>query len=131
VSSRALRRLLWLAALVALPVPLVGVGVALVPPLSALELGALSLAFTVVEHAHGIGGLVAGLFLAQALSWAAALWLAAALLARALALLPPFVRTRAAMFLVVLGLSLGVMQPIYRTPYSSRAAHSTLLGVYW
>ncbi len=34
------------------------------------------------------------------------------------------------MFVIAVGLSIAVMQPIYRTPYSSRALHSTLLGVY-
>jgi hypothetical protein len=131
VSPRALRWLLWLAALVALPLPLAGLGSARVPPLHQLELGALALAFTASERAQGVGPLIAALFIGQALAWALALWVAAALAARLLSPLPPLFRTRAAMFLVALGLSIGVMQPIYRTPYSAHAARSTLLGVYW
>ena len=130
MSPRAMHWLLWLAALAALPLPLVGLGSARVPPLHQLELGALALAFTWLEHAQGVGPLIATLFIGQALAWALALWLAAALLARALSPLPPLSRTRAAMFVVAVGVSVAVMQPIYRTPYSAHAMRSNLLGVY-
>lgn len=131
MSPRAMRRLFWLAALAALPVPIVGLGSGRVPPLHHLELGALALAFTLLERAQGVGPLLSALFLGQALAWALALWLAAALAARLLSGLPPLTRTRAALFLVVLGFALALAQPIYRTPYSAHAARSTLLGVYW
>ena len=131
MSPRALRWLLWIAALVALPVPSVGLGAGRMPPLHQLELGALALAFTVLERAQGVGPLIAAVFITQALAWALALWLAAALTARLLSPLPALFRTRATLFVVALGLSLAVMQPIYRTPYSAHAARSNLLGVYW
>ena len=83
-----MRWLLFGAALVALPVPSVGLGSGLMPPLHQLELGALALAFTVLERAQGVGPLIAALFSAQALAWALALWLAAALSARLLRLSP-------------------------------------------
>jgi hypothetical protein len=130
MSPRAIRRLLWLAALAALPVPLVGMSEALVPPLHQLELGALALAFTLAERAQGVGPLVSALFLGQGLLWALILFAGAALAARALVRVPPFARTRLVLFVVVLGLALAAAQPIYRTPYSSRSAESTLLGVY-
>lgn len=130
MSRRAIRWWLWLAALAAAPVPLFGIGSARVPPLHHLELGLLALAFTLAERAQGVGPLLAGIFLGQALAWALALWLAAALLARGLSRLPPLLRTRATLILVVLGLALAVAQPIYHTPYSAHAARSTLLGVY-
>jgi hypothetical protein len=104
VSPRAMRWLFWLAA--------------------------LALAFTLLERAQGVGPLLAGLFLGQALAWALVLFLAAGLAAKLLSGLPPLVRTRASVFLVVLGLALAVAQPIYRTPYSAHAARSTLIGVY-
>src|SRR5688572_18550092 len=106
-------------------------GDALVPPLHQLELGALALAFTLAERAQGIGPLVSGLFLGQGLLWSVLLFGAAALLARALARLPAFARTRLTLLLVVLGVTLAAAQPIYRTPYSSRSAESSLLEVYW
>jgi hypothetical protein len=125
-----MRWLLWLAALVAMPVPSIGLGAGRMPPLHQLELGGLALAFTLLERAQGVGPLIAALFLGQALAWALALWLAAALAARLLSRLPPLLRTRAALFLVVLGVALALMQPIYRTPYSAHAARSNLLDVY-
>jgi hypothetical protein len=131
MSRRALRWLLWLAALVALPVPLFGMSEATVPPLHQLELGALALVFTAAERAQGIGPLVSALFLVQGLLWALALFAAAALVARGVARLPPFTRTRLVLLVVVLGLALAAAQPVYRTPYSSRSAESSLLGVYW
>lgn len=130
MSPRAARWWLWLAALAALPVPIFGVGSGRVPPLHHLELGALALAFTVAERAQGMGPLLAAIFLGQALAWALVLWLAAGLAARLLSRLPPLARTRATLFLVVLGLALAAAQPIYRTPYSAHAARSTLVDVY-
>jgi hypothetical protein len=131
VSPRALRWLLWLAALAALPLPLLGASEATVPALHQLQLGALALAFTLLERAQGMGPLIAALFLGQGLLWAALLFAAAALAARLLARLPPFARTRLTVLIVALGLALAAAQPIYRTPYSSRSAESSLLGVYW
>ena len=131
MSARTIRRLLWLAALAALPAPLLGMGEALVPPLHQLELGALALAFTLAERAQGMGPLVSALFLGQGLLWALLLFGAAALAARALVRLPPFARTRLVLLAVALGLALAAAQPVYRTPYSSRSAESSLLGVYW
>jgi hypothetical protein len=130
MSERVLRRWLWVAALLAAPLPMLGLASASVPPLHQLQLGALALAFSVAERAQGVGPLLALLFLGQAVVHAALLWLASALAARALCQLPPLLRTRVALFGVVLGLALAIAQPIYRTPYSSRAAHSSLLNVY-
>jgi hypothetical protein len=130
VSPRAVRWWLFLAAVAVLPIPFFGIGTGLVPPLHQLELGALALAFTLLERAHGMGPLIAALFLGQALGWALVLWLAAALAARLLARLPPLTRTRATLFLVVLGVALAVAQPLYHTPYPARSARSSLLELY-
>jgi hypothetical protein len=111
-------------------VPLFGIGSGRVPPLHHLELGALAVAFTLVERAQGMGPLLAAIFLGQGLAWALAFWLAAGLAARLLSRLPPLARKRATLFLVVLGLALASVQPIYRTPYSAHAARSTLLDIY-
>ena len=116
MSERALRRWLWMAALVAAPLPMFGLASGSVPPLHQLQLGALALAFSIAERAQGVGPLLAALFLGQAFAYAAVLWLASALAARALSQLPPLLRTRAAFSLVALGLALAAFQPIYRTP---------------
>ena len=130
MSPRTMRWLLWLAALAALPLPIVGIGSGRVPALHHLELGVLSLAFTLLERAQGVGPLLSALFLGQALVFALALWLAAGLVARQLSGQPPLARTRATLFRIELGLALALASPIYRTPYSAHAARSTLVGVY-
>lgn len=131
MSQRAVRRLLFLAALFVVPLPILAFGPGLVPAAHQLELGLLALAFGAVESAQGVTLLLAASFLVPGLVYALLLWLAAWAVARVLALLPPHTRTRAALLLVMLGLGLAVAQPIYETPFSSRSARSSLLGVYW
>jgi hypothetical protein len=131
VSPRAVRRLLFVAAVFAVPLPIVALGPGRVPAAHQLELGLLALAFGAVESAQGVTLVLAAALLAQALVHAAGLWLAAWLLARALAKLPSTTRTRATLLLVMLGLAFALAEPIYVTPFSSRSARSSLLGVYW
>jgi hypothetical protein len=131
VSPRAVRRLLWIAAVFALPLPILAFGPGLVPAAHQLELGLLALAFGVVESMQGVTLALAAAFLVPGLVYAAGLWLAAWLLARALAKLPSTTRTRAALLLVMLGVAFALAEPIYVTPFSSRSARSSLLGVYW
>ena len=131
MSPRAVRWLLFLAALVAVPLPILAFGPGLVPAAHQLELGLLALAFGAVESTQGVTLLLAAAFLVPGLVYAALLWLAASLLARALAKLPAPTRTRAALLLVLLGIGLAAAEPIYETPFSSRSSRSSLLGVYW
>ena len=131
MSPRALRRLLWVAAVFAAPLPILVFGPGLVPAAHQLELGLLALAFGVVESAQGVTLALAAAFLVPGLVYAALLWLAAWLLAHALAKLPSTTRTRAALLLVMLGIAFALAEPIYVTPFSSRSARSSLLGVYW
>lgn len=131
MSPRALRRLLWIAAVFAVPLPILALGPGLVPAAHQLELGLLALAFGVVESAQGVTLVLAAAFLIPGLVYAAGLWLGAWLLARALAKLPSTTRTRAALLLVMLGVAFALVEPIYVTPFSSRSARSSLLGVYW
>jgi hypothetical protein len=131
VSPRALRRLLWIAAVFAVPLPILALGPGLVPAAHQLELGLLALAFGAVESAQGVTLALAAAFLVPGLVYAVLLWLAAWLLARALAKLPSTTRTRAALLLVMLGVAFALVEPIYVTPFSSRSVRSSLLGVYW
>jgi glucan phosphoethanolaminetransferase (alkaline phosphatase superfamily) len=131
VSPRAVRWLLWLAALFVVPLPTVAFGPGLVPAAHQLELGLLALAFGAVESTEGVTLLMASLFLVSGLVYAALLWLLAWLAARVLTPLAPTTRTRLALLLVMLGVALAVAEPVYRTPFSSRSASSNLLGVYW
>jgi hypothetical protein len=131
MSPRAVRRLLFLAALVTVPAPILAFGPGLVPAAHQLELGLLALAFGAIESTQGVTLVLAAAFLVPGLLYTALLWVAAWLLARALAKLPSTTRTRAALFLVMLGVAFAVAEPVYVTPFSSRSARSSLLGVYW
>jgi hypothetical protein len=131
VSPRAVRRLLWIAAVFVVPLPILALGPGLVPAAHQLELGLLALAFGVVESMLGVTLVLAVAFLVPGLIYAGLLWLAAWLLARALAKLPATTRTRAALLLVMLGVGFALAGPVYQTPFSSRSARSSLLGVYW
>jgi hypothetical protein len=131
VSARVLRHLLFWTALFALPLPILALGPGLVPAAHQLELGLLALAFGALESLQGITLTLIAVFLIPGLIYAALLWVGAWLLARVLAKLPPTTRTRAALLLVMLGVGLALVEPVYRTPFSSRSARSTLLGVYW
>jgi hypothetical protein len=131
MSPRSVRRLLWVAALFVVPLPILAFGPGRVPAAHQLELGLLALAFGALESAEGVTLTLAGIFLATGLAQAALLWLPAWLAARVLARLPPLTRTRAAVLLVLLGVGLALVEPIYETPFSARSARSSLLGVYW
>jgi hypothetical protein len=131
VSPLGVRRLLFLAAIFAVPLPILAVGPGLVPAAHQLELGLLALAFGAIESTQGVTLVLAAAFLVPGLLYTALLWVAAWLLARALAKLPSTTRTRAALFLVMLGVAFAVAEPVYVTPFSSRSARSSLLGVYW
>jgi hypothetical protein len=130
MSPRAVRRLLWLAAIFVLPLPILAFGPGLVPAAHQLELGLLALAFGALESMQGVTLALAGAFLVPGVIYAGLLWLAASIVARGLGRLPPTTRTRAALLLVMLGVAFAVAEPIYVTPFSSRSARSTLVGVY-
>lgn len=130
MSPRAVRRLLWVASLFVVPLPILALGPGLVPAAHQLELGLLALAFGVLESMQGVTLTLAMAFLIPGAIYAALLWVAAWVAARVLARLPATTRTRAALLLVMLGVAFAVAEPIYETPFSSRSAHSNLLGVY-
>ncbi len=130
MSTRALRRLLWITAVFVAPLPILALGPGLVPAAHQLELGLLALLFGALESAQGVTLTLAAAFLVPASIYVAGLWLCAWLVAGALAKLPPLLRTRAAFALVVLALGVSVAVPIYVTPFSARSARSNLLDVY-
>ena len=129
MSLRASRRLLWLAALVAFPVPYLAMGPGLEPPLRFAMLAALTLALALVENAQGAVPQLLVLFSVNALLADALLWPAAHLVARALGRLGPRGRARATVALVAAGLALACAFPVYHTPFARRA-HASLLQVY-
>ena len=125
MSVRTAQRLLWLCAVVALPVPIALLGPGHVPPAQLAELGAAALAFGLAETLRGVVGWTAAIFFAQALLWAVALWWIARAMARALG------RARPAGVVVAAALvALACAVSIYHTPYHATLAHATLLEVY-
>jgi len=130
MSPRAGRWLLFLVAVFVVPLPILALGPGLVPAAHQLELGLLALTFGVLESMQGVTLALAIAFLVPGVIYAALIWVAAWLVARALGKLPATTRTRAALLLVMLGVAFAVAEPIYETPFSSRSARSNLLGVY-
>jgi hypothetical protein len=131
VSPRAVRRLLWVAAILVAPLPILALGPGLVPAAHQIEIGLLALAFGVIESMQGVTLTLAAAFLVPGVLYAALLWVPAWVLARGLATLPPPTRTRFALLLVMLAVAFGLARPVYETPFSSRSARSSLLAVYW
>jgi uncharacterized membrane protein len=125
MSQRTARLWLWLALTLALPVPIWLLGPGSVPVGHLVELGAAAMAFGAAESYRGVVGLTALVFLGQALVYAALLWLAAALAARAGG------RFRGALLaLVALGIVAACFVRVYRSPYNAHAARVTLVEVY-
>lgn len=131
MSPRNVRRVLWLAAIVLVPVPLIGLGSGLAPTAHLLEIAALILAFGVIESMHGVTLQLLASFLIPALLYVALLWPLAWGVARILTPLAPLTRLRATLLIVMLCGGYAAARPVYDTPFSSRSERSTLLGVYW
>ena len=125
LSAAAARRLLWLLAVLALPVPILLLGPGHVPAAQIAELGAAALAFGIAESLRGVVGLTAAVFLGQALLYAGVLWVVAGILARRLGRLRGAAVALAALLAVA-----ACWAPVYRTPYHATLAHATLLEVY-
>ncbi len=125
MSLYGTRLCLWLALVLALPVPIWLLGPGSVPVGHLVELGSAAATFGAAESFRGVVGLTALVFLGQALLYAALLWLVATLLARAGG------RFRGALLvLVLLGLVAACLVPVYHSPYNARAAQVTLVEVY-
>ena len=131
MSTRGVRRLLWLASILLVPVPMIGLGSGWAPPAHLLEMAGLTLVFGLVESMHGIVVALLASFALPALLYAALLWPLAWAVARVLAPLAPLTRLRVALLIVMLCGGYAIARPIYDTPFSNRSPQSTLLGVYW
>ena len=115
----------WLALVLALPVPIWLLGPGNVPVGNLVELGSAAMTFGAAESFRGVVGLTALVFLGQAFVYAALLWLAAALLVRAGG------HFRGALLaLVALGLLAACFVRVYHSPYNAHASHVTLIEVY-
>ncbi|HVH18389.1 MAG TPA: hypothetical protein VNF72_08830 [Myxococcota bacterium] len=130
LSRRAMGRVLFVAALIALPLPWYLGEVERAPWLRLAFFTGIFGSVFVAEGATGTTRLFFGLGVAQLILYGAALRLAAALVARALAgLRSPTWRTAVVGSLAIVLLGAGFL-PIYDTPLSSRRPHSSLLGIF-
>ncbi len=130
MSERSSRLVVWIALVLALPLPLFGLEQAIVPAARSLMLAAICLLVIGLESANGVVPVLAALFLAQALLQLGLLWIAARLLVRALARLAPRWRTGLVAAAVALLLLAGSRIELYRTPYRAASLHATLLEVF-
>ena len=124
------RRVLWVAGLLLVPVPLMALADAFVPTARILELGLVVLITILVEGAAGIALLLLALFVGHAVVYAALLWLASWLVTWAIDRVVPTALGATTIVLVVVGVLWTSSMPVYDTPFHSRLPHATLLQVY-
>lgn len=129
MTPRATRRMLWLAALLLVPLPMLQFG-ALVPVVRYLLLAGVTLGLIVAEGGGEIPYLFLALMLGHALVYAVLLWVVSWLIARGLWALSPARAGRAAIALAAVGLLVALVTRPYVTPYSSVSLHSNLLVVF-
>ena len=113
-----------------LPVPVLVFGPGRVPAAQLAELGAIGVAIAIAESARGNVLQIASVLLVPAALWAAALWLAAWLVARALARLGPRGLRRATLGLLAAGLAIACAVPIYHNPFAAHSPRATLFHLY-
>src|SRR5262245_18111653 len=122
MSVRRARWLVWIALLVAMPVPLVIVGHGRVPVGALVQLAGATLAIGVLERADGAVGILALVLLVQVMLWTVVGWLVARVLVAALRGVAGRALGTATALLLVAGLVVALMLPIYRSPFHSSRA---------
>jgi hypothetical protein len=127
VSVRGARRLLWIAALLLVPLPMLQFG-AQVPVAQYLLLAGVCAALALFEGGGGILAILLALFLAHALVYALGLWAVAALAARLLGRLSPRARAAVTALVVLAGTAVALAGRPYVTPFD-RTPRGNLLSV--
>jgi hypothetical protein len=130
MTPRAARWLLWLGALLALPVPVLLLGPGFVPVAQLAALAAIGFAIALVESTRGNVLQISGLLLACAALWAACLWLGAWIVARSLSPFGARGLRRATLGLLAAGIAVACAFPIYHNPFAAHDPQSTLLDLY-
>lgn len=120
MSPLATRRLLWLALIVALPVPMLGLETGLVPVLRLLLLGGFT-AGVALQDPDVMSQLFTAMFLGQAALWIALEWWLARLVVGRLPARAPW--------LAIAALAILSLLPVYATPYSKDRASSSILQI--
>src|SRR5689334_5315380 len=116
MSVRRTRLVVWIALLVAMPVPLVIVGHGRVPVGTLVQLAGATLAVGVLERGDGAIGILAVVLLAHVMLWTVVGWLVARVLVTALRRVAGRALGGATMLLLAAGLVVAVTLPIYRSP---------------
>lgn len=129
-APRTPRRILWIASLFLVPVPLWIFAMALVPTARLVELAIIVLITIAVEGPGGVGPLILALFLGHAALYAILLWMATWLLCMIVdKIYRPALGPLCA--LLILGAVLWSLSlPVYTTPFHANLPHSTLWEVY-
>jgi hypothetical protein len=125
MSVRSVRFWLWIASLLALPVPIWLLGPGHVPVLHILELGLVAIAFGAAEGFRGVVGGSVAIFAGQALVYAAILYALVALLVRAMGRFRTHLLAFAALLVVA-----ACFARVYHSPYHADTSQVTLLEVY-
>jgi hypothetical protein len=128
MSVRSARRLLFLAVVLVVPLPMLGPFDALVPPVRYIILSSAGLAVATVEGAAGPVPMILMLFAAHAVVYLVLAWLTAWIAARLLAVLSPRARRNTVLATCAAMLFVALATRFYRTPFG-RSHMSNLLGV--
>lgn len=129
MSRKTATVLLWITALLVVPVPTLLFG-AVIPTLRIAELAGVVLITIFVEGAHGVAlSLFLGL-LGHAAVYAGLLWVGARLLARLLERLAPNAVGGLTAGLVAIAVLAASVLPLYDTPFHATDPHARLLQVY-
>jgi len=129
MSSTVIRRLLWLALVVALPVPYWLFEPGRVPTIFLGELSAFVLAMLASEGGM-VTSVVAALFVAQTLLFLALTWVAARLAARQIFRLRAERARTAAALVTVLVLLAASLLPVYRSPLVAGGAPVNVVALF-
>ena len=127
MSPRATRRVLFMALLVLVPLPMFTFD-ALVPVARYLLLGAVCVGMRVAEGPGGVVWQLTALFFAHALVYGALLWAVAWGVARSLDALPSSARAALVASVIAAATLWAVAAAPYRTPFG-RAERSNLIEV--
>jgi hypothetical protein len=130
MNARRARLVVWIALLLAMPVPLVIVGHGRVPVGTLAQLSAATLGVAILERADGAVGILAAVLLAQVMLWSVVTWLVARAVVWGLRGVAGRGSGMVVVALVTAGLVVAVLLPIYRSPFHASRARQTLLEVY-
>ncbi len=121
LSSATVRRLLFLAAILLVPLPLFVMVPALVPVARFFELAVICWITIAIEGTAGVVGLLSIVMLAHALVYATLLWIVTGILVRLFDSYAPRLLLPVAAMLLVAGILLASISEPYATPFADTA----------